>query len=159
MHVIYNRYACGPVIEATTDYAGKLSFLPPLTSISKEGGMSPVSIREWSVYSNQSGGNSYHIWGETLPAAIAQHMGRIAADANLGNAAGYCLVKARLESGPANATVAGKPFALLLLTHRGRDLAHRPAEPTPTTTQVRIAATPEDIPEGGYEFPLRGEQA
>lgn len=99
-------------------------------------------MRTWYVPTGGYAG--YDISGDTLVDAVEANFDRIARDLELGNAAGYRLVKVVLHYRPG--ILGGKGGAELIIRSKGLDLAHRPADPAATQTTVWIYATPDDLP-------------
>lgn len=91
------------------------------------------------------GYNPMGISGENLIDAIEKNFDRIAKAHRIGNVAGYRLeeVTAEYKKG----ILGGTGGVVLYVTATGMDLAHKPANPTPQTTEIWIFATPEDLPE------------
>ena len=92
--------------------------------------------------------------GNDILSAIEGNFKTIAGEARMGNAAGYKLISATVES--KSGVLGGKGGVEITLKHRGQDLAHKPASETVSTSMVWIHAEEKDLPEK-HTFVLRND--
>lgn len=88
-----------------------------------------------------AGASDYSISGATLIEAIHANFGRIAKEAQLGNAAGYRVLKASVEYRPG--ILGGKGGCALSITAKG--LYPAPGAEAVKTTEVWIHSEPSDM--------------